>query len=104
MLSGCAGYQPKDIFAQSRGWLEKTSDQLEALSSPANNVNYDDEVEALLAQPYIDPLTDYINQHSGLGLHLVYNIVTQKLNGTIKCESEENQGTKFMISLPIEPK
>lgn len=64
MLSGCAGYQPKDIFAQSRGWLEKTSDQLEALSSPANNVNYDDEVEALLAQPYIDPLTDYINQHN----------------------------------------
>lgn len=42
----------------------KTSDQLEALSSPANNVNYDDEVEALLAQPYIDPLTDYINQHN----------------------------------------
>ena len=46
--------------------------------------------------------TDYINQHSGLGLHLVYNIVTQKLNGTIECESEENQGTKFMISLPLD--
>jgi len=63
MLSGCAGYQPKDIFAQSKGWLEKTSDKLEALSSPANNENYDSEVEVLLAQPYIDPLTDYINQH-----------------------------------------
>ena len=39
---------------------------------------------------------------SGLGLHLVYNIVTQKLNGTIRCESELGVGTKFIIELPIQ--
>jgi len=55
MLFGCAGYQPKDIFAQSREWLAQTSDGAAA--------NYDDEIEVLFAQPYIDPLTDYINQH-----------------------------------------
>ncbi|BAU09928.1 putative histidine kinase [Leptolyngbya sp. NIES-3755] len=37
---------------------------------------------------------------SGLGLHIVYNLVTQKLNGSIRCESQLSQGTKFIIELP----
>jgi signal transduction histidine kinase/purine-cytosine permease-like protein len=37
---------------------------------------------------------------SGLGLHIVYNLVTQKLGGTIHCESQPGQGTKFIIKLP----
>lgn len=36
---------------------------------------------------------------SGLGLHIVYNLVTQKLNGCIYCESQLGQGTKFIIRL-----
>jgi signal transduction histidine kinase len=38
---------------------------------------------------------------SGLGLHIIYNIVTQKLGGTISCESEVGVGTRFIIDLPI---
>jgi len=38
---------------------------------------------------------------SGLGLHLVYNLVTQTLNGQIDFESSHNQGTKFEITVPI---
>jgi len=37
---------------------------------------------------------------TGLGMHIVYNIVTQHLQGTIRCISELNQGTKFEITLP----
>jgi predicted ATPase/signal transduction histidine kinase/tRNA A-37 threonylcarbamoyl transferase component Bud32 len=37
---------------------------------------------------------------TGLGLHIVYNLVTQKLNGTIECESQVGVGTKFIIKLP----
>jgi signal transduction histidine kinase/purine-cytosine permease-like protein len=37
---------------------------------------------------------------SGLGLHIVYNLVTQKLSGTIQCESQIGIGTKFVITLP----
>ncbi len=37
---------------------------------------------------------------SGLGLHLVYNLVTQKLKGSIECESKIRVGTKFTITLP----
>lgn len=41
---------------------------------------------------------------SGLGLHIVYNLVTQKLQGTIKCESQLGAGTKFSIEFPMEVK
>ncbi|MEG4962221.1 MULTISPECIES: ATP-binding sensor histidine kinase [unclassified Microcoleus] len=37
---------------------------------------------------------------TGLGLHIIYNLVTQKLNGTIRCESQVKKGTKFMIEFP----
>lgn len=38
---------------------------------------------------------------SGLGLNIVYNIVTGKLNGKISCESEQGIGTKFIIRIPL---
>jgi signal transduction histidine kinase len=39
---------------------------------------------------------------SGLGTHIIYNIVTQSLNGTITCTSELQVGTKFHITIPLE--
>jgi PAS domain S-box-containing protein len=36
---------------------------------------------------------------SGLGLHIIYNLVTQKLGGTIRCESEVGRGTGFVIEM-----
>ena len=41
---------------------------------------------------------------SGLGLHIVYNLTTQKMHGTIKVESEAGAGTRFIIPLPIDEK
>ena len=37
---------------------------------------------------------------SGLGLHLVFNIITQALNGHIDFESDSEWGTKFNIIFP----
>jgi len=39
---------------------------------------------------------------SGLGLNIVYNLVTGKLNGQIDCFSEPDKGTKFVITLSRE--
>jgi predicted ATPase/signal transduction histidine kinase len=39
---------------------------------------------------------------SGLGLHIVYNLVTQKLLGEIECKSEVGVGTKFIIKFPMQ--
>ncbi|WP_103667117.1 ATP-binding sensor histidine kinase [Pseudanabaena sp. BC1403] len=38
---------------------------------------------------------------SGLGLHIVYNLVTQKLQGSITCESQVGVGTKFIMQIPL---
>ncbi|MDP3857644.1 MAG: ATP-binding protein [Stagnimonas sp.] len=37
---------------------------------------------------------------SGLGLHIVYNLVTQTLGGRIAVESEPGRGVRFLIHLP----
>jgi signal transduction histidine kinase len=38
---------------------------------------------------------------TGLGLHMVYNLVTQLLRGTIACTSSPGRGTRFTIRLPL---
>ena len=38
---------------------------------------------------------------SGLGMHLVYNLVTQALNGSISIVSEEGRGVQFRILFPV---
>jgi signal transduction histidine kinase len=37
---------------------------------------------------------------TGLGMNIVYNIVNQKLNGSITIDSEQGQGARFIITLP----
>ncbi|MHC1699857.1 MAG: PAS domain S-box protein [Humidesulfovibrio sp.] len=39
---------------------------------------------------------------TGLGLHILYNIVTQRLEGTVRCESVPGQGTTFTLDVPLE--
>jgi signal transduction histidine kinase len=39
---------------------------------------------------------------TGLGLHIVYNLVSKQLKGTIQCESQLGVGTQFIIKLPTE--
>jgi len=44
--------------------------------------------------------TNRINGSSGLGLHVVYNLVNQVLNGNITCHSKIGRGIRFDISFP----
>jgi signal transduction histidine kinase len=37
---------------------------------------------------------------TGLGLHIVHNIVTQRFGGTINLESEPGEGTKVRMIMP----
>jgi predicted ATPase/signal transduction histidine kinase len=39
---------------------------------------------------------------SGLGLHIIYNLVTQRLKGTIQCKSQVGSGTSFLLEFPIQ--
>ncbi|WP_419767794.1 ATP-binding protein [Arcobacter sp.] len=45
--------------------------------------------------------TNRKNGSIGLGLNIVYNLVTINLSGEINCVSEENKGTTFTIKTPL---
>jgi signal transduction histidine kinase/ligand-binding sensor domain-containing protein len=38
---------------------------------------------------------------TGLGLNIVYNLIKQKLHGSISCESEQEKGALFLIEVPL---
>jgi len=46
--------------------------------------------------------TNRINGGSGLGMNIVFNLVTKKLNGTIKINENKgiDEGVEFIIDIP----
>ena len=38
---------------------------------------------------------------TGLGMHIVFNVVTATLGGSISCTSEPGQGTSFRVTVPL---
>ncbi|MCJ8318942.1 MAG: ATP-binding protein [Colwellia sp.] len=70
------------------------------------NITYSDNgngVDPSIKNKIFDPFitTKRGSGGSGLGLHLVYNLVTQALGGHIHLESEVNQGVIFEINFPV---
>jgi len=59
-----------------------------------------DDIKNKIFDPFIT--TKRGSGGSGLGMHLVYNLITQALNGTISFESEIDKGVIFDINFPIE--
>ncbi|MCU4675588.1 HAMP domain-containing histidine kinase [Catenovulum sp. 2E275] len=68
-------------------------------------INYKDNgkgISEALKKKIFDPFvtTKRGKGGSGLGMNLVYNLVTQGLKGTIKVESELGHGIRFIIKIP----
>ena len=75
------------------------SDQLH-INYSDNGIGIDDSVKAKIYDPFTT--TKRGSGGSGLGMHLVYNLVTQALGGHIVLESELEQGVNFDITFPVE--
>lgn len=57
-----------------------------------------DDVRERVFQPFFT--TKRGQGGSGLGMHIVFNLVTQLLQGVIRCESTVGAGTRFLIRFP----
>lgn len=45
--------------------------------------------------------TKRANGGTGLGLHIIYNLITQKLHGSIHAQSEEGKGLTMNMKFPL---
>lgn len=60
-------------------------------------------IESGIIERIFDPFYT-TNRHqggTGLGLHIVYNLITQKLGGSISVSSRPGAGTRFTLLLPL---
>ena len=63
-----------------------------------NGPGIDEKIKETLFEPYIT--TKIGSANSGLGLSIVHSIV-KELNGKIRCETRQDKGTNFVITLPV---
>jgi len=68
-------------------------------------INYSDNgtgMEKTVLDKIFDPFFTTKRQQggTGLGMHIVFNLVSQKLEGSIRVESQPNAGSHFMLKLP----
>jgi signal transduction histidine kinase len=64
-----------------------------------NGKGLDEKQKAKIYDPFFT--TNRANGGSGLGMNIVYNLVTAKLSGKIKIESEIGHGVRFLIDIPM---
>ena len=86
------------------GTIDITADLMTAstlkLVYKDNGKGIPDEIRKRIFDPFVT--TRRGQGGSGLGMHLVYNLVTQGLNGSITLSSEEGKGVEFLIVFPVE--
>ncbi len=89
------------------GFNDKSSGKITIDAGIKDNqliINYKDNGKGIsprILSKIFDPFfTTQQQTGTGLGLNIVYNLVTQKLNGSITCESQPEQGVLFILKLP----
>ncbi len=65
-----------------------------------NGIGVDKTIKKRIFDPFVT--TKRGEGGSGLGMHLVYNLVTQALGGNVHYDEQETTGTRFIITLPNE--
>jgi signal transduction histidine kinase len=78
----------------------KTDDRMVVLDFSDNGKGIESNIIDKIFDPFFT--TNRARGGTGLGLHIIYNIVTQTLKGTIECDSKLNQGTRFLVKFPID--
>ena len=81
---------------------QKVSDDLVLIKIADNGPGISEEIRTKIFDPFFT--TKKIGQGTGLGLSISHQIVVEKHNGKLSCESSYEQGTEFFIEIPISRK
>ncbi|MFN2362550.1 MAG: tetratricopeptide repeat protein [Marinobacter sp.] len=63
LFSGCAGINTDRLAETSSDRPERTGETTEKIDDRPDSRSFDKELQALFDQPYIDPLTDYLDEY-----------------------------------------
>ncbi len=77
----------------------RMQDELVEMVFADNGAGIDSEFIERIFDPFFTT-----NRHqggTGLGLHIVFNLITQKLGGSVKVSSTPGEGTRFTLLLPL---
>jgi signal transduction histidine kinase len=96
LLHGFADGLPGEIFIE----VETVGDAV-ALSYRDTGVGMDKEQRDRIYDPFYT--TKRGSGGTGLGMNIVYNLVTQTLKGSILLETSRGQGAVFLLTLPKDP-
>ena len=96
LVHGFDGVEKGDIHIS----IERVSDGIRLIYRD-NGVGMEKEMVGRIFEPFFT--TRRHAGGTGLGMHIVYNQVSQTLKGSIECKSAPGKGVEFKIFIPEEP-
>ena len=87
--------QPRTIWISTQ---MKAEDRVQ-ITIADNGSGIPEAVRSQIFNPFFT--TKPVGKGTGLGLSISYQIVTEKHNGKIECDSTPEEGTKFVIEIPV---
>lgn len=91
---GFEGIEKREIHLS----VEKEGEKLKILYRD-NGRGMDEETRKRVFEPFYT--TARFSGGTGLGMHIVYNLINQQLNGSISCTSSPGNGVVFTIEIPL---
>jgi signal transduction histidine kinase len=92
------GFPDKQAGTMKLSARRLDADRLE-LQFEDNGIGMSEDVQRRAFEPFFT--TRRNRGGTGLGLHIVYNLVTRRLGGRLRLESQQGRGTTFRIRLPV---
>lgn len=79
-------------------FIEKKGEDL-VIEYEDNGNGINEDIKEKVFEPFVT--TKRNSGGTGLGLNIVYNLIIQKLKGSLEMTSKENIGTRFVITIPL---
>jgi signal transduction histidine kinase/streptogramin lyase len=99
LLHGFQDFTTTGVMTIKAEWQDPTQKHAVLIRYSDNGQGIPPDILSRIYDPFFT--TKQANGGTGLSLNIVYNLVTQKLGGTISCESTVGQGTTFIVVIPL---